>query len=209
MESNPDNQLAVLAQRFGLDIYFDHKEATSLIENAVASHGRICLATTEDRTRSFTTYPSEPLLSCVAAELLHKSPKVRDRILMTLNEKVKAGLIEVGKTGELAHRLILLLGKDLYARQSVQVFPVPFLTPDDNFESELFDCKMVPLIGYLEYLFGTSFWGETEAKAKALFADAYINFSHWVAMKDNIGKREGIRRACLRYSFNEIDNGHT
>ena len=193
MDSFPEDQLAVLAQRFGLDIYFDHKEATSLIENAVASHGRIRLATTEDRTRTFTMYPSEPLLSCVAANLLHESPKVRNRICMTLNEKVKAGLIEVGKTGELANRLIFLLGKDLYARQSVQDFPVPLLTPNVSLESELFDCKMVPLIGYLEYLFGTSFWGETEAEAKALFADAYINFSHWVPMKDNIGKREGIR----------------
>ncbi|KAF8346701.1 hypothetical protein F5887DRAFT_91833 [Amanita rubescens] len=210
-ENKPDigDQLAVLAQRFGLDIYFGYKEAISLIENAVASHGRVYLATTEERTWSFTTYPSEPLLSCVAAQLLHQSPKARKDILVALNEKVKAGLIEVGKTGELANRLIFLLGKDLYIRQSVQDFPVPLLTP----ESELFDCKMVPLIGYLQYLFGSSFWGETEANAKALFADAYINFSHWVSMKDDIGKREGmsvqewIRRLWQRTSAIQCCHG--
>jgi len=199
------NHLAVLAQRFGLDIYFDHKEAASLIENAIASHGCICLATTEDQTWSFTTYPSEPFLSCVAANIMHTSPDVRANILMTMMRKVKTGLIEVGKTGELANRLIFLLGKDLYIRQlAPQGFPEMLLSPNHDsedesdyratdLESELFDCKMVPLIGYLEYLFGTPFWGGTEAEAKKLFANAYINFSHWVPMKDNIGKRKGIR----------------
>ncbi|KAF8350898.1 hypothetical protein F5887DRAFT_322542 [Amanita rubescens] len=197
------NHLAVLAQRFGLDIYFDHKEATSLIENAIASRGRICLATTEDRTWSFTTYPSEPFLSCVAANILHTSPDVRADILRTMMRKVKIGLIEVGKTGELANRLIFLLGKDLYIRQSAQDFSETLFSPNYDsedesdsrataIESELFDCKMVPLIGYLEYLFGTSFWGGTEAEAKKLFANGYIKFSHWVPMKDNIGKRKGI-----------------
>ena len=213
------NHLAVLAQRFGLDIYFDHKEAASLIENAIASRGRICLGTTEDRTWSFTTYPSEPFLSCIAANILHTSPEVRAKILMTTMRKVKTGLIEVGKTGELANRLIFLLGKDLYIRQLAQDFSETLFSPNYDsedesdsrataLESECFDCKMVPLIGYLEYLFGSSFWGGSEAEAKKLFANAYINFSHWVSMKDNIGKRKGIRRAYLPYSFTEIDKGH-
>jgi len=164
-------------------------------------------------------YPSEPFLSCVAANILHTSPDVRADILRTMMRKVKIGLIEVRKTGELANRLIFLLGKDLYIRQSAQDFSETLFSPNYDsedesdsrataIESELFDCKMVPLIGYLEYLFGTSFWGGTEAEAKKLFANGYINFSHWVPMKDNIGKRKGIRRAYLPYSFTEIDKGH-
>lgn len=193
-----ENHLAVIAQRFGLDIYFHHEEAAALVENAVASHGRICLAMTQDRTRNFTAYPSEPFLSCIAAKILHKSPKARDKILTTLKEKVNSGLVELGRTGQLVNRLIFLLGKDLYTRQrlGMQDFSLTVSQNDNpaDPEAELSDCKMVPIVGYLEYVFGKSFWDTVEDpdKAKNLLANAYINFTHWVPMKHNIGKREGI-----------------
>ncbi|KAG2744118.1 hypothetical protein P692DRAFT_20663693, partial [Suillus brevipes Sb2] len=62
-----------LAQRFGLNICFGHPDAVSYLEKAVASHSRICFSTTENRMWTFTGYSSEPLLSCVAAILLHRA----------------------------------------------------------------------------------------------------------------------------------------
>ena len=37
----------------------------------MTSHLRVCIKTTEDRLWSYTTYPSEPILSCAAASLLY------------------------------------------------------------------------------------------------------------------------------------------
>ncbi|KAG8218115.1 hypothetical protein J3R82DRAFT_3637, partial [Butyriboletus roseoflavus] len=62
--------LAVLAQRFGLDICFGHQDAVHYVETSVASHLRVCITTTDDCLWSYTTYPSEPLLSCAATFLL-------------------------------------------------------------------------------------------------------------------------------------------
>ncbi|KAG8218173.1 hypothetical protein J3R82DRAFT_3753, partial [Butyriboletus roseoflavus] len=78
----------------------------------VASHLRICLATTLDRNWRFTQYPSEPLLSCVAAVDLHKKPEKLELALKTLLVSVSSGMIDMGERGELASRLLWLLAKD-------------------------------------------------------------------------------------------------
>ena len=186
-----DDHLAVLAQRFCIDIFFNHKEASSYVETAVASHGRICLSTTEDRAWSFTTYPSEPFLSCAAARIFHKSSVYQKKVLTTLMKKVRSGLIDIGKTGELANRLIWLIAKDNYVRKT-QVLTVPSLVSE-----EFADCRRIPVIGFLEHVFGDSFWstiGEGRGEeVKAEFNDAYINFSHWVSMKSIMGNRDIIR----------------
>ena len=200
------DDLAVIAQRFGLDVYFGHKEAVSFIENAIVSHARICLGTTESRMWSFTAYPSEPFLSCAAAQVLHHSSQDRNRILQTVMEKVRIGLVEVGRTGELANRLLWLLAKDLLVRKTLQVplLPLPG-SQNPSLESELADCKMIPVVDYLKYVFGQSFWSTIAPDgAEGLFAKAYINFSHWVAMKSEIGKRKRIRQVHLTLSFTEI-----
>ncbi|KAG1858852.1 hypothetical protein F4604DRAFT_1930908 [Suillus subluteus] len=88
--------LAVLSQRFGLDICFGHPNAVSYLKKGVASHLRVCFSTTEDRSWAFTGYPSEPLLSFVAA-IRHPE----------------------GQCGELASRLLLLLVKDMYVRSNL------------------------------------------------------------------------------------------
>ncbi|KAH0835503.1 hypothetical protein J3R83DRAFT_9178, partial [Lanmaoa asiatica] len=78
----------------------------------VASHLRICLATTLDRNWRFTSYPSEPLLSCVAACDLHARPERLEAGLGTLLKAVNSGMIDMGQRGELASRLLWLLAKD-------------------------------------------------------------------------------------------------
>ncbi|KAH7884939.1 hypothetical protein F5I97DRAFT_1300844 [Phlebopus sp. FC_14] len=69
---------AVLAQRFGLDIAFGHRDAVRNVETSVASHLRVCIKPTEDRIWSYSSYPSEPFLSCAAASLLHDVPRDKD-----------------------------------------------------------------------------------------------------------------------------------
>src|SRR6267154_1260235 len=101
--------LAVLSQRFGLTICFGHPDAVAYVEKAVASHLRVCFSTTENRMWAFTGYPSEPLLSCVAADLLHQTSKQLGNALKVLQGKIDGGMFEVGQSGELTSRLLLLL----------------------------------------------------------------------------------------------------
>ncbi|KAH7882242.1 hypothetical protein F5I97DRAFT_1985411 [Phlebopus sp. FC_14] len=180
--------LALLAQRFGLHVTFGHPKSVAYVESGVASHMRICISVTPDRTWMYTCYPSEPLLSCAAAEELHR-PKVLDASLKFLQEKVNEGMIEKGGRGELASRLLWLLGKDLYVRSKLPSAQA-FLRRDDRTytweTAELKDCRMIPVTDFLEFVFGEGVWTGAEG-AKKLFANAHLNFSHWVSMDGQIG----------------------
>ncbi|KAG2141144.1 uncharacterized protein EDB93DRAFT_639299 [Suillus bovinus] len=186
-DANDANQaLAILSQRFGLDICFGHPDAVSYLEKAVASYLRICFSTTEDRMWTFTGYPSEPILSCVAAIKLHGKPQDLNDVLGTLNKKVDGGMVEIGQSGELVSRLLLLLAKDLFVRKDPPEGVIRDLYYDGSGDAELIDCRKVSVIDFLEYLFGQTFWSRTVEEAKAAFQHAYINFSHWISMTEFI-----------------------
>ncbi|KAG2088463.1 hypothetical protein BD769DRAFT_451985 [Suillus cothurnatus] len=181
-DPNDTNQaLAVLSQRFGLDICFGHPDAVSYLEKAVASHLRVSFSTTENRMWAFTGYPSEPLLSCVAAILLHRVPTNLAIALGVLKRKVDGGMVEIGQSGELTSRLLLLLAKDLLIRQDPPKGVIQDLHYEGSGEAELIDCQKVSVIDFLEYLLGKMFWSRTVKEAKVAFQHAYINFSHWVS----------------------------
>ncbi|KAG0697370.1 hypothetical protein DFH29DRAFT_946530 [Suillus ampliporus] len=184
--------LAVLSQRFGLDICFGHPDAVSYLEKGVASHLRICFSTTEDRSWAFTGYPSEPLLSCVAAILLHKSPTCLVNALQVLKEKVDGGMVELGQSGELTSRLLLLLAKDMFVRKYLSKDGLPNIRDLHDIkrspDAELMDCQKVSVIDFLQYLFGEDFWSTVE-EAETAFKHAYINFSHWVPMTEFISPK--------------------
>ncbi|KAG1762193.1 hypothetical protein EDD22DRAFT_892969 [Suillus occidentalis] len=129
---------------------------------------------------TFTGYPSEPLLSCVAAILLHRAPNSLVNALMVLDSKVEDGMVKIGQRGELASRLLLLLAKDLFVRKN------PSSGETMEIDAELIDCQKVSVIDFLEYLFGKTFWLNLADQAKAAFQHAYINFSHWVSMSEFI-----------------------
>jgi hypothetical protein len=196
--SSPDEALAVLSQRFALDVCFGHPDAVSYIEKGVASHLRICYSTAEDRTWSFTGYPSEPLLSCVAAQLLHRSPYELANALDVLKKKVDGGMFELGQSGELTSRLLLLLAKDTFVCKYLFVDLNPHVRAqdsddDDDWKAELVHGKKVSVIRFLEHLFGNSFWSQAGDTAKEVFKDAYINFSHWVPMDEFISPGPEVR----------------
>src|SRR6267154_3554679 len=85
--------LAVLSQRFDLDIRFGQHDAVSFLQKAVSSHLRVCFSTTKDRAWPFTGYPSEPLLSCVAAHLLYGTPYDLSDVLSVLEKGVRKGVV--------------------------------------------------------------------------------------------------------------------
>jgi hypothetical protein len=188
--------LAVLSQRFALDVCPGHPDAVSYVEKGVASHMRTCLSTTEDRTWTFTSYPSEPLLSCAAANLLHREAENITYALNLLKKKVDEGMFEIGQSGELTSRLVLLLAKDKYVRKHVSQDPYIRARGGDDenmWKAELVDCQKVSIIHFLEYMFGDSFWSHAGNTAKELFKHAYINFSHWVTMDGFISPEPEVR----------------
>jgi len=67
--------LAVLGQRFGLNIAVGHPDSPAHVEIGTVNHLRVCLEMTLDRSWKFTNYPSEPFLSSVAAHHLHHGPR--------------------------------------------------------------------------------------------------------------------------------------
>ena len=184
------HMLAILGQRFGLEICLGHPEAVKHVECGVASHLRICLATTENRTWSFTSYPSEPFLSCIAASILHGSTDTLQTCLRSLQKKIYSGMISTGQAGELASRMIWLLAKDFFIRTQGKglFFASP---PIPDWSATLNDCMAIPLMGYLEHVFGKRAWPSEALKA---FGNAYINFSHWLDMEKSIGKKHKDRK---------------
>ncbi|KAF9239629.1 hypothetical protein BU15DRAFT_74483 [Melanogaster broomeanus] len=189
--------LAILGQRFGLDICFGHSEAVEHTESLVASHLRICITVTEDRRWSFTTYPSEPYLSCVAASLLHEKSEMRDETLRVLMKKVNDGMIDMGQSGELASRMLWLLAKDLLVR--TRHSPDVFLDEANGkeWDGELIDCQEVSVWDFFKFLFGDDFWTKAGQSATAAFEGAYVNFSHWISMDSNI-RRNGLEQLDIK-----------
>ncbi|KAG2141361.1 hypothetical protein DEU56DRAFT_979858 [Suillus clintonianus] len=192
--SDTNQALAVLSQRFGLDICFGYPDAVSYVEKGVASHLRICFSTTQDRSWTFTGYPSEPLLSCVAAIILHSGTSSVTRLgstLWALNEKVNEGMVKIGQRGELVSRLVLLLAKDMYVRGHLSEGTIRVVHHFGSRDAELIDCQKVSVVDFLQYLFGEMFWLLAGEEAKTAFQHAYINFSHWVSMTELISPGPG------------------
>jgi len=171
--SDENQALAVLSQRFGLDVAFGHPEVTAFLDEAVASHMRICLSVTPDRLWRNTSYPSEPVLSDAAASLLHERDNSVEECLKVLNAKLRRGMIDKGQRGEILSRVILLLGRDAATPPAPAQKPPGFLR----------FCQPIKLLDFLKVTFGDHF---TNAAIHLDFEHAYINISHWVSMKENI-----------------------
>ncbi|KAI6042392.1 hypothetical protein EDC04DRAFT_2892069 [Pisolithus marmoratus] len=184
-ERSENPLLAVLSQRFYLNVNLGHHEAAQFVASSVATHLRVCISFSDDRNWSFTTYPSESVLSCVAAAMLHARGNL-DRFLDVPEEKILSGMIDVGKSGELASRLLWLLAKDLFVRRTPHFRPVIPAADGQEWKSEFTDCQMIPVIDYLRFVFGPHFCDRAGKEAKEAFKHAYINFSHWVQMDENI-----------------------
>ncbi|KAF8547557.1 hypothetical protein OG21DRAFT_905914 [Imleria badia] len=189
---NEDQAFAVLAQRFGLDIAFGHRDAVRYVETSVASHLRFCINTTEDRIWSYSTYPSEPILSCAAASLLLDDNKL-DPTLQSLESMVNDGVVDISQIGELVSRFLWLLAKDFFVRSELHVTN----DAEPQFDQELQDCRLISVVEFLRSVFGPKMWAEN-TKAEEVFQNAYINFSHWVSMDSNIRRdKKGLKQLSI------------
>jgi hypothetical protein len=199
--------LAVLSQRFALDVLFGSQKAVSFISKSVASYMRILLSTTEDRLWQWTTYPSEPVLSHAAAEVMYTREESLGHLLGVLSSKILSGLINAGEFGELLGRLLILISRDFAAIRIHEAKisgsftlsdailssisqSVPF--PDSGTKSFPY-LLPVPLLDVLSILFGHECLFGSEKKPaekeliKSTFARAYVSFSHWVVFTQNTG----------------------
>ncbi|KAH7904560.1 hypothetical protein BJ138DRAFT_1166310 [Hygrophoropsis aurantiaca] len=190
--NDPDQALAVLSQRFCLGVCLDHAEAVQYVDTAVASHLSVCTSVTDEQHRKHTSYPSEPFLSCVAAGLVHHSPESLENILRVLIAKIDSGMLDIGKSGELASRLLWLLAKDVYVRTVFRADITGLCTGGEK--PEFIDCSGVPVIDFLESVLGDPFTQALENTAakggKEAFQGACINFSHWVTMEELITQQD-------------------
>ena len=177
---------AVLGQQFGLNVSFGHPDSAALVDTGVVNRLRICHSMTLGRSWKFTSYPSEPLL-CVAAHHLHHEPRSLKTPLVTLENDIRHGVVELGRCGELTSWLLWLLAKDLYIRDRLHE-PSEILTKTldgDLLDTEVTDCKMIPIVDWLEFVFGKRIWDKTRG-SREHFQDAFLNFSHWVSMTNTI-----------------------
>ena len=191
-----DHMLAIVDQRFDLDFRTHHPETFEHVERGVTNHLRVCYSSA-DRTWTFTGYPSEPLLSCISAYVLHREPSALREWLDTLQKKIYRRMISTDAPGALAGRLLWLLAKDLFVRTCLPNYRGLFVkAPGMNqWDTELIDCQMVPIIPFLGFVFGKKHW---EGEVEKAFANAYINFSHWMTMESAIAEKGQHR---LRYSL--------
>ena len=177
----PDNNqaLAVLGQRFGLDIAHGHESASTHAEMGITDHLRVCIKMTEDWSWCETTYPSEPIVSCAAASLLHEGDHL-DRSLSKLEEMVRNGIIDT-QLETLLGRLLWLLAKDLFVRKTNAS---EIIYANAQSEPELLDCQPVSVVEFFAFMFGQRIW-EMAPQAREAFRNAYVNFSHWVTERSD------------------------
>ncbi|KAH8117054.1 hypothetical protein DFH11DRAFT_1542207 [Phellopilus nigrolimitatus] len=180
-EGKADQWLAVMSQRFCLDLVSGHPMTVAFEEEAVAGYMRYLIMTSEKGDILNTAYPSEPVLSQSAAEHLWESewsnpPFVSPIDLLT--KKTNSGMINKGTVGELVARLLLLIAKDICARE--------LEVGKDEFRY----CGSVRLVTWLKRLFGDDIFSGKEEPVEEHFGNTVINFSHWVGMAENIADEE-------------------
>ena len=166
---------AVLSQRICLEPALAGAEAIQLADRSVAHHMRLLTGFSDNHELFYTHSPSEPILVLGAIQLLYQ-PNMLGRALGTLSvDLCSAGLVDKGHLGELAARILILTARD---------YAIPYPNVWRN------HLKPVRLLDVLHKLFGSTTWANTkkdnknQEKFDIAFADAYVNFTHWIVTRD-------------------------
>ena len=135
----------------------------------------------------------------MSAYVLHREPSAFQECLSMLRKKIYNRMISTGVRGALASRLFWLLAKDLFVRTCLPNYRGLFVKAPgmSQWNTELIDCQMIPILPFLAIMFGKKHW---EAEVEETFANAHINFSHWVVtMESTIAEkgRHQSRLVCL------------
>jgi hypothetical protein len=177
-ETDKMHVFAVLSQRICLDAALAGAEAIKLADRSVAHHMRLLTGFSDNRSIFYTHSPSEPILVLGAIDILYDSshPKRLGNVLNTLSRDLcGAGLVDKGMLGELAARILLLTARD-------------YAAPKELFRRNLL--KPVRLLEVINKLFGTTKWGGSKQEEfDNAFANAYVNFTHWIITKDSLPEK--------------------
>jgi hypothetical protein len=164
---------AVVSQRLCLDPVLAGAEAIQLADRSVSHHMRVLTGFSDNHSIFYTHSPSEPILALGAIDILYnaRDSKRLGRVLNTLSADLcSAGLVDKGLLGELSARILLLIARD---------YAAPIEQSRRNY------LKPVLLMDVLSKLFGTTTWaGSNQEKFNNAFANAYVNFTHWVVTRD-------------------------
>lgn len=185
---------AVVAQRFCLDPVLAGTEAIELADRSVAHHMRLLSGFSDNHALFYTHSPSEPLLALGAAAIMNDctDPKRLGKILATLSQALcAASLVDKGNLGELCARILLLIARDYVA---------PIRDSPRKSRNLL---KPVRLLDVLNKIFGKATWaGSNQKQFNHAFADAYVNFTHWITTSDSLPKTptkqvQSLHRSCM------------
>ncbi|KAK7435501.1 hypothetical protein VKT23_019623 [Stygiomarasmius scandens] len=205
-EKENDHLLAALSQRFSLQVAMGSRDAVTYLEDSIASHMRYVLHTHDDRSWQFTCYPSEPVLSDAAADILYGTEDALSTAISALATKVGDRVIDAGEYGELISRLLVLISRDVTTIRAYDMSPARTLHnphPEKlSFEKfplrenkDYFDyLRPVAVLDVLDTLFGPGWTRGQDNKdqreeIKRDFANAFISASHWISMTNNVGDR--------------------
>jgi len=108
-EKENDHLLATLSQRFSLQIVMGSRDAVTYLEDSIVGHMRCVLHTHVDRSWQLTCYPSEPVLSNAAADILYGKEDALSAAITALATKIGDRVIDAGEYGELISRLLVLI----------------------------------------------------------------------------------------------------
>lgn len=162
---------AVLSQRLCLDPVLSGTEAVKLADRSVEHHMRLLIGRSDNDAMFYTHSPSEPMLALGSAHLLYDQDI--NSLATTLEtfcvDLCSAGLVEKGIMGELAARTLLLIARDICA-------------PTRDHHRDLL--KPVRFLDFLDRLLRKEWAGPKRSEFDTAFANAYVNFTHWIVTKD-------------------------
>ncbi|EMD35644.1 hypothetical protein CERSUDRAFT_96757 [Gelatoporia subvermispora B] len=197
--TNHVQALALLSQRFCIQMTSAHPLANHFIAATVSQHLCTCIERADNGTWIHGAYPSEPFLSHVVASILHR-PGEDDALLRSLEILLRyasSRVIVAEPHGDLVSRLLWMLCKDFLVRD----LSMSQISSDQTLDIELPFCKMLPLAALLESMFGSRMWprGSPGNAAKDALKNAYVNMSHWARVgEDTARSPEKRSRRALR-----------
>jgi len=180
--------VAVLASFCSVDI----SPSVHFASNLVASHLGTCLAISQDRTKILVCYPSEPLVTEAAYELLD------DNMLLLIAQSFGQGIVEPGKRGEILGELILILTRHKLCKRLIRQKTATFFTG----EIKLADFLKELLANNVKVL-------ESDCYEHRFFENANISFTRFVTIR-TIPTLDDVKKgyeSCVAFNLKRNHKG--
>ncbi|CAI2177915.1 1964_t:CDS:2 [Funneliformis geosporum] len=179
--------VALLASFCSVDI----SPSVHFASNLVASHLGTCLAISQDRTKILTCYPSEPLVTEAAYELLD------DNMLFLIAQSFNQGVVEPGKRGEIVGELILILTRQKLYKRLKRAKKATFYTGE------------IKLFIFLEDLLKNNIVLKKNYDEHKFFKDANISFTRFVTIRTipTLSDLEKGYKSCVAFNLKRNQQG--